>query len=86
MPRMKKRNFFGGAVTRGSKPKRMNAEAMKSGRTTRAVQGGDPVRIPVVSKMPTAAKKAAVMVAQMSHQTGGAGACWFMEAAARESR
>ena len=76
-PRMKKRNFLGGGVTRGSRPKRMNAEAMKGGRAMRVSHDCVPVEVAVVSKMPTARKNAAVMVAQMSHQTGGAGPCWF---------
>ena len=68
-PRRKKMNFSGGAVTPGSRPKRMTAEAMKGGRAMRASHDSVPAGVAAVSKMPTARKNAAVMAAQMSHQT-----------------
>jgi len=53
----------------------MTAEARKGGRAMRASHDSVLARVVAVSKMPTARKNAAVMVAQMSHQMGGAGAC-----------
>lgn len=53
----------------------MTAKARKGGRAMRASHDSVLAGVAAVSKMPTARKNAAVMVAQMSHQMGGAGAC-----------
>lgn len=69
-------NFFGRARdTGGAGRSRMTAEARKGGRAMRASHDSVLAGVAAVSKMPTARKNAAVMVAQMSHQMGGAGAC-----------